>query len=276
MATLKGLPALISAEFHKLRRKRVTWVALALVVAIPICAEVLLVWAYRRDAVLPRSAHLLLSGPVVVLVALTAATVSVIGLGRDYELGTVRAFLSRGVTRERFVISKVLATVATALAGGCAYAVSVLVTTAVGHALLSDAGLAQAAGVAVVRRALVTVAVVGLTGFVCAGVVNLALVMGRSSSMGMLAGVGYFLVDFYLCAIAAPGAGTQRYAVTCQAGLLLECWAGDRSGMIAFESLISDGGAAPGRSLLVLLLLGGGLALAAVLAFRRQDLMEKS
>jgi ABC-type transport system involved in multi-copper enzyme maturation permease subunit len=272
MQTLKELPILIGAELHKLRRKGVTWVALALLVAIPVCVEVLLGWEYRRDALLPRSARLLLGSPVAVLVALTATTVCVIALGRDYELGTVRAYLSRGVTREGFAISKVLATVGTALAGGFAYAASALTTTAIGHVLLSDAALASSDLLAVLRRAVVAVAVVGLAGFVCAGVVNLALVIGRNSSMGMLAGLGYFLIDFFLCAIAAPGAGTQRYSLTCHAGLLMECWSADQTGISAFELLIGEVTAEPARSLVILLLLGGGFTLAAVSLFRRQDL----
>jgi ABC-type transport system involved in multi-copper enzyme maturation permease subunit len=272
METVKELPVLVAAELHRLRRKGVTWAAAALLVAIPVCVEALLGWAYPRDAVLPRSAGLILGSPVAVLVALTATIVCVIALGRDYELGTVRAYLSRGVTREGFAISKVLATITAVLAGGFVYAASAVVTTTIGHVLLSEAALTQSECLGAARRAVVAVAVVGLAGFVCAGVVNLALVIGRNSSMGMLAGLGYFLLDFYLCAMTAPGAGPQRYSLTCHAGLLMECWSGDQSGIAAFELLTGGGRAGPARSLVILVLLGVGFTLAAVLLFRRQDL----
>ncbi|TET51073.1 MAG: hypothetical protein E3J64_07445 [Anaerolineales bacterium] len=271
MEALKTLLHLTGGELLKLRSKRVTWLALAMVVAIPVGVELLLGWAYPRDAVLPRSANTLLDGSVLQSIALTATVVSVIALGRDYELGTARAFLGRGVKRHEFVLSKVLATEVICVVGGVAYVSCTLLATVVGHTIMSDVPLAEAAGTALASRALAAGAVIVLAAFVTAGVVNAALVAGRSSSMGLLAGLGYFLVDFCACYMVAPDAELRRYSVTCQAGCLLERWSGHQAGTYTSSLLTGACFGTPGQSLAWLLLLGGGFTLAAVLLFRRQD-----
>ncbi len=275
MQALKSLLHLVGVELLKLRSKRATWLALAMLAGIPVAVEMLLGRAYPHDAVLPRSANILLSGAVLLLVALTATIASVIVLGRDYELGIARAFLGRGVKRCEFVLSKVLATEAISVVAAAAYVGCALLATAAGHLVLSDVPLAEAAGTALVSRALAAAAVIVLAAFVTGGLVNAALVAGRSTSIGLMAGLGYFLIDFYACSVVSPSAEFRRYTVTCQAGCLLESMSPQLAGAHGADLMASGCFETPGQSLAWLLLLGGGLTLAAVLLYARQDLTSR-
>jgi ABC-type transport system involved in multi-copper enzyme maturation permease subunit len=271
---VKAVLGLAAIEVFKLRRERLTRLALTMLVVTPIGVELLLSKAYPSDAVLPRSAHVLLSGGVLLPIALIPTVVSVIALGRDYQLGVARALLSRGVKRHQFVLSKVLVTTAVCVVGGLAHASAALLATCVGHAVLSDVPLAQVAGADLLRRALAAALVSGLAGLALAGVVNMALVAGRNSWVGVLAGIGCFLGDSMMYGSANPAGRIYQYSLTYHAGSLLEHLAGCPSGEAPSQPLATYGLAEPGQSLAWLLLLGCGFTLAAILLFRRQDLTE--
>jgi ABC-type transport system involved in multi-copper enzyme maturation permease subunit len=276
MCALKTLLRLIGVELLKFRSKRVAWVAFTLLLFSPIGAEVLLTSISRRDAVFPGVAHFLLSGEVMLVVALTAITVSVMTLGNDYELGIVRFMLSRGVRRYQFILSKVLATAVAAFAYGFAYVSGAVVATTIAHAALSDVPLVEAAGANLGWRALGGVGVIGLTGFVFAGVVMLGLVVGRNSWMGMLVGLGSFMVDFYYGSLSVADTGVYRYTTIYYARSLLERWFESDPGLSMSYTLAAHGLAEPVQALAVLLLYGCGFTLVAILIFRRQDLTAKS
>ena len=276
MDALKTLLRLTKVELFKFRSKSVAWMTLVTLFIFPIGAEVLLVSTSQRDAVFPRVAYFLLNDEVLLIVALTTIVVSVMTLGNDYELGTVRVILSRGVARYQFILSKVLATVLAAFVNGSAYISGALLATVVAHAALSDVPLAEAAGANLVWRALGGVGVVCLTGFAFTGVVMLGLVVGRSSWTGMLAGVGSFMVDFYYGSLSTADTDVHRYTVIYHARSLLERWFASDPTLSLAGALKVHGLAEPGRALAILLLYGCGLTLAAILILRRQDLMAKS
>lgn len=276
MDALKTLLRLTGVEILKFQSKPVAWVALILLFIFPIGGEVLLAWVSQRDAVFPRVTTFLFAGEVLLLVALTTIVVSVMTLGNDYELGTVRVILSRGVDRYQFILSKVLATVVAAFADGFAYISGTLLATVVTHVALSDVPLVEAAGADLVWRALGGVGVIGLTGFVSSGVVMLGLVVGRNSWMGMLAGLGSFMVDFYYGGLSMADTDAYRYTVTYHALSLLKRWFESDPHLSLSGALMEHGLAEPGRALALLLLYGCGFTLAAILIFRRQDLTVKT
>jgi ABC-type transport system involved in multi-copper enzyme maturation permease subunit len=142
--------------------------------------------------------------------------------------------------------------------------------------VLSDVPLAEAAGAHLGWRALGGVGAIGLTGFVFAGVVMLGLVVGRSSWMGMLVGLGSFIVDFYFGSLSTADTGVYRYTTIYHARSLLERWFESDPGLSVSYTLVAHGLAQPAQALAVLFLYGCGFALAAILIFRRQDLMARS
>jgi len=271
---MRTLLRLTGVEIFKFRLKPVTWVTWLLLFLFPALIEVFLaVRVSHEQAVFPQVIRLLYAGEVLLVVAVTTVVVSVMALGNDYELGIVRTILVGGVERHQFVVSKVLATVVAALANGCAYMVGTLLATTVTHLLLSDVSLREAVGMSLVWRALESVGVVGLVGFCFAGVVIVALVVGRSAWVGMLAGLGAFLADFAVGGLNVFPTGLYRYTVSYHTLSLLAWHVASGTGLAA-----SLGGyelSTPGRALVALLAYGCALTLAAVLVFRRQDLMLK-
>jgi hypothetical protein len=197
-------------------------------------------------------------------------------LGNDYELGTVRVFLSQGVERYQFILSRVLATVVLALANGLAYLCGGLLAAVVAHIALSDVPLGEAAGSSLLWSALKAAGVIGLTGFVFAGVVMLALVLGKNAWVGMLAGLGSFLADVFPGTLGITSTDASRYSVTTHAFSLLESCFRSNLGLRTSGVLAKHGLREPGQALVVLFLQGCGLTLAAILLFRCQDLMAKS
>ena len=88
---------------------------------------------------------------------------------------------------------------------GLVFTSAALVTSAIVHVTRSDIPFLQAAGPDILWRVLVSTGVISLINFVLSGVVMLALILGRSSWVGMFAGIGYFFVDF---AIGGLGSGS--------------------------------------------------------------------
>jgi ABC-type transport system involved in multi-copper enzyme maturation permease subunit len=274
MDRIRTLLRLTGVEILKFRLKPVTWVTWIVLFLFPALIEVFLaVRVSREQAVFPQVIRLLYAGEVLLVVAVTTVVVSVMALGNDYELGIVRTILIGGIERHQFVVSKVLATVVAALANGCAYMVGTLLATTVTHLTLSDVPLREAAGMSLVWRALESVGVVGLVGFCFAGVVVLALVLGRSAWVGMLAGLGAFLADLAVGGLNVLPSNLYRYTVSYHTLSLLARHVASGTGLE--ESLGGYELSTPGRALVVLLIYGCALTLGAVLVFRRQDLMLK-
>jgi ABC-type transport system involved in multi-copper enzyme maturation permease subunit len=271
MDILNTVLRLTGVELLKFRSKPISSVTLLMLFVGPVGGEISLAAISRDDALFPGA--VLLAGELLLIVALMNVLVSVMALGNDYELGTVCVFVSRGIDRYQFILSKVLATVVAAFANGLAYVSSSLLATSVAHIALSDVPLARAAGNDLLWRALGAVGVIGLTSFAFTSVVMLALVVGRNSWIGMLAGLGTFMADFYVGALSISDTLAYRYAVAYHARSLLErCFKSATTGMRMSGTLATHGPVEPGRALVVLLLYGCGFTLAAMFIFRRQDL----
>lgn len=120
----------------------------------PAAGEGFLLLADKESAVFPKVTTLMFIGEVLLLFTLTTVVVAVLALGNDYELGTVRAILSRGVPRHQFLLAKIAATVIAALANGLAYMTSGVLAASLAHLAYSDVPLAEAAGPNLVWRAL--------------------------------------------------------------------------------------------------------------------------
>jgi len=176
-------------ELLKVRGKSITWVVMGFLFFIPILAELYMAWISPRDATFPRVTFFLFSGDMVLFVALISVVVSVMALGNDYELGVVGNILSRGVARYQFIFSKLLAAVMVTALNGICYMGGALSSSSIVHQRLSEAPLSMSAGPNFLLRAIGVVAVITMVGFVSASVVMLALVVGRSSWVGMLAGL---------------------------------------------------------------------------------------
>lgn len=277
MDALNALARLTGVEMLKFWRKPVAWLALGLMLLGPAGGEGLLALVSREHAVFPKITTFLFAGEILLFVSLATVVVAVMALGNDYELGTVRAILTRGVDRYQFVLSKIIATVGAALANGFAYMTGGLLAASLAHSAYSSVPLLEAAGHDLLWRALEVVLVIGLTGFVSAGVVMLALVLGRSSWIGMLAGLGFFLVDFSVGGLRMAGTDVYDHTVSYHALSLLErCFASDPHLRMSSDWLSSGGMAEPGRAVTVLLLYGCAFTLAAILLFQRQDLTAKA
>ncbi len=273
MDALNALVRLTGVEIVKFWRKPVAWLVLGLMLLGPVGGEVLLALVSREHAVFPKITTFLFAGEMLLFVSLTTVVVAVMALGNDYELGTVRAILTRGVARYQFVLSKIIATVGAALVNGFAYMTAGLLAASLAHVIYSNVPLLDAAGHDLLWRTLGAVLVIGLVGFVSAGVVMLALVLGQSSWIGILVGLGFFLVDFYVGGLRMAGTDVYGYTVSYYALSLLErCFASDPHMRMSPDWLSSGGMAEPGRSVAILIFYGCGFILAAVLIFHRQDL----
>jgi ABC-type transport system involved in multi-copper enzyme maturation permease subunit len=258
----------------KFWRRPTTRVILVLMLLGPVGAECILIAVDKNSAVYPAVASVLFAGSTLMFVALATVVVAVLALGNDYELGTVRTFLSRGVGRSQFILSKIITTVSAALANGLAYMSCGLSVTCIAHTTYSDVPLLEAAGADLVWRAVGAVAVVGVVGFVSSGVVMLALVLGRSSWMGMLGGLGYFLTDFYVGGLWLAETDWYRYTVSYHALTVLErFFPSDPHLATTWQSGIE---ASSAWAVLVLLAYGCALTLASILIFQRQDLTTKA
>ena len=280
MDALKTLARLTQVEALKFWRKPVARAMLVLMLVGPIMGEVLLVRLSPRDAIFPRVAQFLFSGDLFLFIALITVVLSVMALGNDYELGTVRVILIRGVDRYLFILSKIIATVGAALANGLVYMTGGMVATFIVHAASSSVPFFEAAGEDILWRALGATGVIGLVNFVLSGIVMLALVLGQSSWIGMLAGLGYFFSDFF---VGGVGSGSvlgvddaYRYTVTYHALSILEQFFSSDPHLSLPRAWAEGGGANPGRAVVALLLYGAGITVVSLLLFHRQDLMAKT
>lgn len=265
-------------EWMKYWKKPVARIVLGLMFITPIAAEALLARLSIRDATFPRVSQFIFSPDLLMFLSMIMVVLAVLALGSDFDLGTVQTILSRGVPRGQFITAKLLVVIGAALIGAAIYVCAGLAAIAVVHGINDVPAMFDAAGGDILWRGLAAVGMVGVVTFVLSGIVMLAVVVGRSSWAGMLAGLGYFLADFIVGAIGFRSllgfVGTHRYTMTYFALSVYEhifpsdptvslprIWAG--------EPLI-----APQFALLILILYGAGITAAAIAIFNRQDLLK--
>ncbi|KPK88301.1 MAG: hypothetical protein AMJ88_19260 [Anaerolineae bacterium SM23_ 63] len=196
MDTFATLARLTRIEILKFWHKSVARAVLGLMFIGPIIGEAILASFSIRDATFPQITQFMFSSDMLMMIALMTVVISVMALGNDYELGTVNTILSRGVNRYQFILSKIIASISAAIVNGLVFMTSAFLSTFVVHVTSSSVPFFEAAGGDILWRLLGAIAVIGLINFVLSGIVMLALVLGRSSWVGMLAGLGYFFGDF--------------------------------------------------------------------------------
>jgi ABC-type transport system involved in multi-copper enzyme maturation permease subunit len=269
---------LTRVEWMKYWNKTVARVVLGFMLVTPLAAEALLVKLSIRDAMYPRVSQFIFSPDLMMFLGMIMIVLAVLALGSDFDLGTVRTTLTRGVPRARFITAKVITVIAAALVNAAVYVSAGMAAVAIVHLAKGGPPIFEAGGGDFLWRGLASVGMVGTVTFVLAGIVMLAVVLGRSSWMGMLAGLGYFFADFIvggfgigdLLGIADPHTYTMTYyALNVYERLfpsdptlsLPRAWAG--------EPLIEAQ-----HALIILLLYGVGATATAIVAFNRQDLLK--
>ena len=280
MESLQTLTRFIRVEALKFWRRPVAWVVLVLMLLGPIMGEILLLSISPGDAVYPRVVQFLFTADILVFIALATVVLSVLSLGNDYELGTVSIILSRGVDRYQFILSKIIATVLSSFAYGLVFTSAALATSAIVHITQSDIPFIEAAGRDIYLRVLGSTGVISLINFVLSGIVMLALVLGRSSWFGMLAGMGYFFIDFFIGGIGSGSVlgveDAYRYTVTYRAISIMERFFPYDPSVSLPRAWAEQGFANPAQSVIVLLLYGIGVIMLTIILFKRQDLTTKS
>jgi ABC-type transport system involved in multi-copper enzyme maturation permease subunit len=280
MDSLGTLSRLIRIEILKFWRKSTARVVLVFLFVGPILGEIALASFSIRDATFPQITQFMFASDMLMMIALMMVVVSVMALGNDYELGTVSVLLSRGVDRYQFIVSKIIATVSASLTNGFVFMISAFVSTYVVHVTYSDVPFVEAAGGDIVWRLIGAIGVIGLVNFVLSGVVMLALVLGRNSWVGMLAGLGFFFGDFIVGGIGSGGVlGVKyayRYTVIYHAISINELFFPSDPTVSLPRAWIEDGLATPLSAVIVLILYGVILTVLSILLFRQQDLTTKT
>jgi ABC-type transport system involved in multi-copper enzyme maturation permease subunit len=275
---LRMLLTLTRVEWMKYWNKTVARVVLVFMLLTPLAAEALLVKLSIRDAMFPRVSQFLFSPDLMMFLGMIMIVLAVLALGSDFDLGTVRTTLSRGVPRAQFIIAKVVAVIGAALVNAAVYVIAGMAAVATVHLTSGGPPIFEAAGRNIIWRGLASVGMVGTVTFVLAGIVMLAVVLGRSSWTGMLAGLGFFFVDFIVGGVGVGDllgmSNPHHYTMTYYALSVYErlfpsdptvslprAWAG--------EPLIEAQ-----LALIILFLYGVGATAAAIVAFNRQDLLK--
>jgi ABC-type transport system involved in multi-copper enzyme maturation permease subunit len=277
---LTTLVRLTRVEVLKYWRRPVARLVLLVMFFGPIVGEAILASFSLRDATFPQITQFMFSADMLMMIALMTVVVSVMALGNDYDFGTVRGILNRGVERYQFILSKIIATVGAAFAYGLVFITTAFLSIYVVHIVFSDVAFVEAAGRDILWRLFLTTGVIGLGNFVLSGVVMLALVLSRSSWVGMLAGLGYFFGDFI---VGGLGSGSvlgmktaYRYTLAYHAISITERLFPSDATVSLPRAWIEQGFAEPASAVVVLLLYGAMLTLISILVFRRQDLMTKN
>jgi ABC-type transport system involved in multi-copper enzyme maturation permease subunit len=280
MKTLRKLSRLTRIEIHKLWHKPSARAVLLFMFVGPILGEAILASISTDEATFPRVTQFMFSSDMFMMIALMTVVISVLALGNDYELGTVRVVLSRGIDRHIYIFSKIIASVCAAFINGLVFVIASFASTSVFHMVYSTVPLAEAAGAHIFWRLLGATVVIGLVNFVLSGVVMVALVLGRNSWAGMLAGLGYFFADFI---VGGLGSGSflgvkdaYRYTIAYHAISINELFFPSDPSVSLPRAWMNTGLANPTSAVIVLLLYGAVLAGVSILLFQRQDLMAKN
>jgi hypothetical protein len=108
----------------------------------------------------------------------------------------------------------------------------------------------------------------------------LALVLGRSSWIGMLAGIGTFFLDFFVGGIGSGSVfgvhNAYQYTVTYHAISIMEHFFPYDPDVALPRAWAEQGFSTPIQAVIVLLLYGLGVTTLTIFLFKQQDLMAKS
>jgi ABC-type transport system involved in multi-copper enzyme maturation permease subunit len=250
---MRVLNALVSQELLKLRR-----MATLRAVLISICLGPTVVVGILRlatsDIAGVTDPGLLVAGTVVILGGIGTAILAAGTFGQEYDLATGRALLLRGAPRIGLLAAKAAALLAIMTAAG-------LVATGIGLASAATAGW-RTSLVEVGSLFAKTATLVPLSSLVYLAAVALGVVVGRSTTAGMLTGLMLFLGSFLLATLRTrlPLAGwfpeTNLFSIL----------GGD------FTSALVRDPVSTATAVSRLLTVGAGLLAVACMLFERQDL----
>jgi ABC-type transport system involved in multi-copper enzyme maturation permease subunit len=246
--------ALVRAEFDKLHSDNVLRAVVVAITSGPLVI-VLILWSVSSDIshVLEQPGPIPL-GTAVLLTGIGAAVLAASTFGREYDIGTVRTILERGVSRDGWITAKMVVLV-------LSLSLASLVSVGLGLGATSLAGWHPHEGEAVelIARAVVVLPLSCLT---YGGMAALGSILGRSAAAGMIAGLALFLGDFLL----STGRPLSPLGSWLPAGNLLSMIGGAFSSVIPTEGKVTVGIAA-----LRLLTVGIALLSSAILIFSRRD-----
>ncbi len=202
--TLPYLHAFIAAEWFKLRHShtvKATFIAMA---ATPFTA-VLGIWvAGGNTVILPRALQLV-GASLLLLTGLNAFLLTATLIGNEYEQGTMRVTIGRGISRPMFIVGKGLTLLLMMFINALAGWFFGSIAATISHiAQLGTVGL---------TFGLLTLFTSGLDAIpivllFAAAYISLGLVItivARSTSFAVLGGLTLFAVDYYLQAITNSG-----------------------------------------------------------------------
>jgi len=280
MGSLQRLARYSRIELMKFWQRKTARLVLVILIIGPLMGEILLARLSPADAIYPRVISYWFSTDILLFIALATVLLSVLALGNDFDLGIVGLILSRGVQRFEFILSKIIATVCMAFIYGMVFIASVVASTLIAHLIIGDVPLFEAIGKHFLWRALGAAGVIGLVNFDLSAIVILALILGRNSWMGMLAGIGSFFLDF---SIGGIGSGSilgvedaYRYTITYHAISIMERLFPSDPTLSLPRAWAEQGYANPASAVIVLLLYGVGITLLTVLLFQRQDIKTRN
>jgi ABC-type transport system involved in multi-copper enzyme maturation permease subunit len=201
---MSHLRAFITAEWFKLQQSRTARATLIAMAVTPITA-VFGIWAAGGSTVILPRALQLVGASMLLLTGLSAFLLTATVIGSEYEQGMMRVTIGRGVSRPMFVLGK-----------GAALLLMILINTLAGWffgsiaAIISHVAQLGTTGLTFGILTLLTsgldaVPIVLLSAAATIGLGLLLSVVTRSTSFAMLDGLGLFMVDFYLQAIANKG-----------------------------------------------------------------------
>lgn len=245
---------LLAAEFEKARRLVVLRaVAFSLLLGPGVMILVLHLVATDITNVVQSPMEVVL-GSVVLLAGFGGVVLAASLLGREFDFGTNRVQLLRGVPRAGLLLAKI------AVAMLAITALALLASAiGVGETLLVGWAPTASQAVEVLTRTLVLVPLVSLA---YVGTTFLGAILGRSAAAGMLAGLALFLGDFLLATLRARIPVDEWLPVTNLFALL--------GGTFVF--ILPPGTAPPaGVAAERLALFGAATVLAATFIFERQD-----
>lgn len=260
------LRAFILAEWFKLSQSRTARATLIAMAVTPITA-VWGIWAAGGNSVILPRALQIVGASLLLLTGLNALLLTATLIGSEFEQGTARVTMGRGVSRAMFILGK-----------GAALLIMMLINTLAGWFFGSIAAiishLAQI-GTTTLTFGILTLLTSGLDALPivllsAAAYISLGLVAGvitRSTSFAMLGGLGVFVIDFYFQAIVDKG---SAFSILGNTAVLLNNLTFP---MFSPEfNILQEGVMKPGTAVLILItytLIGTSLA---ILLLERQDL----
>ncbi len=269
------LRSFVVAELFKLRRSRV---AKAMVVATAVASPILtgVTWLLLGDegmTTFPRVLELIYL-PLCLLAGLIGLLLAVEVMGSEFDQGTVRTVMGRGVPRWLFVGGKAAALLIAVAVNAVAGTLSGGVFAAISHlSQVGATGLAEGLG-KLVLSCLPVVGIVALSGLAYAGILLLLVVLVRSSAVAMLGGLLIFGGDFTIASTIPLG--TEK--------LNLSGCSIFRSTFVLLSQIVknmsdlgiaSEGPDDPWRAFLTLALYAVAGVVLACYVFRQQDLAGK-